>query len=287
VMQRIKQDIDAQKLNRQQTLARRQHAYKLVNEQLNRMQEMTQNDFKRQQLALTQQKLNAEINATNQERLEAAKASVLKNTLVDKISSKEGLTPQELNAIAISDPKLNITERAIALPFSKKIRVGTNKASIDKLAEFQNDVVPAIQGAKRLLRLSKEGSRLNLEDRAKVSSDLKALVGQLRIPFTGPGVLTDREYDRLLDTIGDPNKLFALPFVERTKIETVINKLSSDLVQRYKNAGIQARDVELLGPREALIRAQMKRSKDLSRDQLETAIDNQVKKGALPEEYAE
>jgi hypothetical protein len=145
---------------------------------------------------------------------------------------------------------------------------------------FQGEVIPAIQGANRILELSKDGSRFNLEDRARISTDLKALVGQLRIPFTGPGVLTDKEYDRLLETIGNPNEFFALPSIERIKVETVIDKLSKDLKERYRQAGIK----DTQSKRERLIEVKMSQTK-APREQIEKTIDNLVNKGILSQEY--
>jgi len=64
-------------------------------------------------------------------------------------------------------------------------------------------------------------------------------VGQLRLPFTGPGAMTDTEYGRLLDTIGDPNKIVDSFGIERLKLQTVLNKLNSDMGMAARNAGFK------------------------------------------------
>ena len=160
------------------------------------------------------------------------------------------------------------------------IQLADNKKASEDVRKFQAEVEPAIKGAHRILKISEQGSRLNLKDRARIATDLKALVGQLRIPFTGPGVLTDTEYERLLDTIGDPNKLFAIPDIERTKIKTVINKLTSDLDTRYKQAGIKG----VKSKREKLIDLKLQQ-KVGSRAQIEKTIDSLIEQGKLSQDY--
>jgi hypothetical protein len=75
--------------------------------------------------------------------------------------------------------------------------------------------------------------------RAQMQTELAALVGQLRLPFTGPGAMTNEEYKRLAETIGDPTKFAAMPAWERVKLQTVLKKLNGDLKTRAKAAGLQ------------------------------------------------
>jgi len=116
---------------------------------------------------------------------------------------------------------------------------------------------------------SPEYSRLDPEERARVATEVQSLVGQLRIPLTGPGVLTDTEYARLLDTIGNPNKLLTLPKWERTKLQTVQNKLKDDIVTRYRQAGIQLPESE----RSQKVKQFQQKYPGLSSRKIESIID--------------
>jgi hypothetical protein len=126
-----------------------------------------------------------------------------------------------------------------------------NKDAALDFSKYRNEIEPAINGAKRIMELSKNFNRITDQtQRAKIQTELAALVGQLRLPFTGPGAMTDKEYDRLAATIGDPTKFAALPAWERAKLQTVLKKLETDLGGRAKNAGLtpaQAPDYSQLG----------------------------------------
>jgi len=68
-----------------------------------------------------------------------------------------------------------------------------SKETVTEFRKYKQEVQPAIEGAKRILQFTNSGefSRLSPNDRARVATELKALVGQLRLPFTGPGAMTD------------------------------------------------------------------------------------------------
>lgn len=271
VQQQIDADINAQKLSNQQKLAKRAQAIKIVNSQIDRLQSLTNDQFKQQRLDLAKQQFGLQLQKINAERLQLAQAEANKRQLQNDLSQGKLKDPSLLN----KEDK----ERVVRMR-DGSIQLADNKKASEDVRKFQAEVEPAIKGAHRILKISEESSRLNLADRARIATDLKALVGQLRIPFTGPGVLTDKEYDRLLDTIGDPSKLFALPSIERTKIKTVINKLSSDLDMRYKQAGVNP----VKSKREKLIDLKLQQ-KAGSRQQIEKTIDSLIQQGKLSTDY--
>jgi hypothetical protein len=112
-----------------------------------------------------------------------------------------------------------------------------------KFIEKQNETQPAIDGVNRVLALTSgdEYSKLSPESRAKVSTELVALIGALRVPFTGPGAMTDKEFERLQDTLGNPNKLLTMPSWQKVKLQTVLNKLNNDLETAASNSGFRRR----------------------------------------------
>lgn len=271
VQQQIKNDIDSQNLTNKQALAKRAQAIKLVTTQIDRLSALTNDKFKQEKLQLSKQQLGLQVQKLNAERMQLAQNDIKKRQLQKELSTGKLKDPSLLN----KEDK----ERVVRMR-DGSIQLADNKKASEDVRKFQAEVEPAIKGAHRILKISQEGSRLNLKDRARVATDLKALVGQLRIPFTGPGVLTDKEYDRLLDTIGDPSKLFAIPEIERTKIKTVINKLTSDLDTRYSQAGLQ----NVKSKREKLIDLKLQQ-KVGSRNEIESTIDNLIKQGKLSEDY--
>jgi hypothetical protein len=120
------------------------------------------------------------------------------------------------------------------------VGVAQNKSDRDEFQKARQEIVPAIAGAKRILSLQgKDFSKFSPEDRAKMGTEIKALAGQLRLPFLGPGQMTEQEFDRLMSTIGDPNKILSLPSLEKAKLTTVLNKLDTDIKSRAKNIGLK------------------------------------------------
>lgn len=107
--------------------------------------------------------------------------------------------------------------------------VALSKEDRDQFQKYRQTAEPAINGLKRILELQKNTSRYSLQDRAKMASEVNAATGALREAIVGPGAMTEQEYDRLLATIGNPNKLFSLPSIEKAKVITALGKLKSDL----------------------------------------------------------
>lgn len=113
-----------------------------------------------------------------------------------------------------------------------------SKEDKDQFQKFRQNIEPAINGLQRILDLQKNTSRLSMVDRAKISSEVNAATGALREAIVGPGAMTPKEFDRLVATLGDPNKIFSLPSWERAKTMTAMNKLKSDLSTIAKVRGL-------------------------------------------------
>lgn len=106
-----------------------------------------------------------------------------------------------------------------------------------------NEAQPAIEGVKRILALSQDLNRVtDIKKRAEVATEIQALIGQLRVPLTGPGAMTDRDIKMLQDTIGNPTKVLSLPSVQRAKLMTVGKKLETDLVNAAKATGFRRKE---------------------------------------------
>lgn len=204
--------------------AKKQQALKLVKEQL----AAKRNLLKDQKTQLEMQKLMGELDLQSRQ-LNAKR-------VFDKIVSQGGEVPESLLTTIGADKEAR--DRIVRGPDGKAYVADTKQAAVD-LRKAKDEAEPAIQGIDELLELSRTSNRLNLRDRAKIYSRVRALVGKLRIPLTGPGVLTDTEYERLLQTLGDPNKIFAIKSIEDEKLRAVKDILQNDLKTRYRNAGVQ------------------------------------------------
>lgn len=128
-------------------------------------------------------------------------------------------------------------DRAVRVP-DGSYRLAVNKKQASELEKYRAEVEPAISGLQRVQELTKSGMPVDPRLRDQVNTELQAIVGSLRLPITGPGVLTDSEREMLGEIIGNPNKIFGLNIIEQRKLQTINNKLNTDLNKRYFNAGI-------------------------------------------------
>ena len=84
--------------------------------------------------------------------------------------------------------------------------------------------------------ISTDINKLDPVKRAEVASELNLLTGKMRLSVLGPGAMTEKEFDRLIETLGDPNALVALPGTQMKKLQTVRNRLQQQqdtLVKQY------------------------------------------------------
>lgn len=148
------------------------------------------------------------------------------------------LTPAEISMLPI-DPEMKkglLANRELSVPGYQGIAL--SKEDRDQFQKYKQSAEPAISGLQRILDLQKNTSRLSLVDRARISSEVNAATGALREAIVGPGAMTQQEYERLIATLGNPNKLFSLPSWERAKTMTALNKLKSDLSSIAKSRGL-------------------------------------------------
>jgi hypothetical protein len=141
------------------------------------------------------------------------------------------------------DPnKLSEQERESLIP---GIGIATSKEAKKNFIRETEGLQPSVDMIGDLLVLAdKPGSSFNLKDRTKAEVIRKALAGKLRIPFLGPGIMTEQEFQRLLDLLGNPTALSRLSVLERQKLNTVQSILKKDIATASQRAGIEsAKDV--------------------------------------------
>jgi len=120
--------------------------------------------------------------------------------------------------------------------------VGTalNEKDSQILKEKQIILSNVTDGIDRLTVIGKRNlSSLSPEQRVAAQTEVQALIGQLRIPLTGPGPLTDSEREFMEDLIGNPSKFFALSSNEQVKLDTIKNKFVSDFENERKTRTVE------------------------------------------------
>jgi len=177
-----------------------------------------------------------------------------------------------MGGAALSDEQYNLLsqnretrEMLVTGPDNRPYKAVSKEAATE-LRKQKNETEPAINQLNQIIDLVGTYNKLNPLDpeRAAMESRLTAIAGKLRIPLTGPGVLTDNEYKRLRNAIGDPNKIVTLDSIQIAKMRAVKDVLVDDLNIRYKNAGVPVS----LSPREVVINEASRKYPNLSRPQI-------------------
>ena len=87
---------------------------------------------------------------------------------------------------------------------------------------------------------SKFGSSIDPKTSGRINTLLTQLIGKLRIPFTGPGILTEPEKKDIRNAIGDPSKILSIKSLELGKLSLVKDTLRDALDSKKKAFGIEA-----------------------------------------------
>lgn len=195
--------------------------------QLLKLQEFqTDNAYKIAQI----QKIRSEIDRANNETGMRLLASM-------KSKSGSGITAEELQTLDEDTAK-----KVVGLP-NGNYAIAVNSKLADDLNKYVSETIPATESIKRIKELSKDYTLLNKLNpydpkRRAIETELVGLVGALRLPFTGPGQLLEKEYERLRNAIGNPNKILTIDSSERAALDAVEKKLNSDIRTKYRQAGI-------------------------------------------------
>ncbi len=148
--------------------------------------------------------------------------AIISATLNGQNGDIKNLQPQEVAAI-------DSAQKGFAERYVPGYGPAVNKEGAQEFQKIRASHDPAIAGAQRLLELSKGLNRItDRKQLAQIETELIALKGQLREPFTGPGAMREEEYERLGKAIGDPRALMSLPSLEKIKLQTVLKKLVTD-----------------------------------------------------------
>jgi hypothetical protein len=185
---------------------------------------------------------------------------------------------REIASMGGNELSEEVARRALSVPETAKrlvkykgktFSVG-DAAEARKLKEDTGEIDTAVNALDELIRLSEQGARLPSADRARAKTLLQAAVGKLRLPLTGPGPLTDTEFSRLVNTLGDPTKFLTLQSWEREKLKTVKGLLEFDLKNKFKVGGVNIP----MSDREKAIKQLTEKFPNKSYSEIVNALDN-------------
>jgi hypothetical protein len=117
----------------------------------------------------------------------------------------------------------------------------SNKNLAEEFSKANNELQSGLDGISRIKSLTNGFNKVtDLATRRKLEVERQALVGNLRLPFTGPGILNEGERKMLESLIGDPSKIMSLSKLEAASLAQVETKIRADQAKRAKMAGLEA-----------------------------------------------
>lgn len=259
---RLEREIANRKYNSEQEAALRKLAVDAANLRLEQLKTLTDNKYKIAQI----EKLQAETSKLGQEAVGVQKMNALLRN--------KSLTKAEVGELQLGGKEsAELANMYVPVPGEpdKFVRpIGTSE-QITKLKTFNNDVGTIVPEIDDIIRVAESAdfNKLNPADRMVMQTKLSSLVGKLRIPFTGPGILTDNEREMLFKTLGNPNTIFSIPSWELSKLREVRRAIKGGVANAYKNLG----GIELPNPQYDSMKLKAL-EKGFSQDTLDQAAKN-------------
>lgn len=217
------------KLNQEEKEVLRRAVFQQGQVELNKLEQATNSAYKKDVLRMQQQQLAQQIEEANQRILQAAQQNLGRAAV---LSGKREIGDEEF--AALSDRE---REAVVTLEDGRRV-MATNKKAADDFKVISTEVGGAKQSLKSLIDTIKNANRLDPREWKKAQSRVQQIIGQLRVPLTGPGVLTDYERNQLLDIIGTFGP-FSIRGLELAKAETLMKDLDARLAYNAKTAGIR------------------------------------------------
>ena len=236
----VKSDIQQQKLDREDEVAKQNAAYKKIKQLADRYQMAVDNDFAKKKLDLLSKKMDQKI-AVNRNKLAVQNLKQQDYSRITKPLSRKAFTELDFKY-----PDMKLRDRAMT-GRDGQVFIVDSAATKKKLEEQIENNTGAVQAIDQLVELTPKlsmfekfpGAGRFSVNRKVADATRDALVGKLRLELFGPGVMTDTEREQAKKIIGDPGALFEM---DKTKIAALQNirwKLKYAERERLRRAGVQ------------------------------------------------
>jgi hypothetical protein len=129
--------------------------------------------------------------------------------------------------------------------------------------EIRSAKADAADAMRIIDEIKKHGTDVSIFDRERVNKIdqlKKVLAGKLRLPLTGPGAMTEDEYQRLIDTMGDPTSLFSTEKIQHAKLDQLKDILNNSVYSKF-NAATTGPALKPKSEQDELAELEMLRSK--------------------------
>lgn len=202
------------------------YAYKNIDQKLSIMQQQTQNELTRANIAKTRQEMQLAIDANEQKKIEKLVQMKMAQGLTKGEQINPELLPKEQRERFVQDPEYGGLARN---------EQGANKVS-EALIEYRNakDLLGTLQQIAKT-----PGKSLSPQLRAQAETAAAALKGKLRGPIVGPGAVSETEWKLLDGIVKNPTDFFSLDARTQARLTSLNNLLDSNMGNTAKAYGIQ------------------------------------------------
>lgn len=254
-----------------------QQKLKILTAQTNNAETKAKLNMMYQQIEAKRQETQAELQAALQQQVQA-KNMYSGAPISDEVMAT--LKPEQQKSIVnINGKRYMASGPDVARTFNEEYLNG--QAALGKLKKYQEFVEKG-----GLRTLGEKGLIGFFRDKGASETLKTAIIGTLRLPFTGPGVLTPVEREDLKNAIGKFG-LFDLPILQKDKLSLVIKDIEARMQSSADLAGIKApvvgREFVKLKDGRAMSRedylAQIARNRNMSPAQVDEALKKQQKQG--------
>lgn len=228
--QQAEQQAQKDKLTLEQKEALRRQLFQQGELEVRKLEQASHNQYRKDQLKIEREKIAAESN------------KMLEKMLFDAMQKQKN--SGKFSGYALSEEQLaSLTpeERSskVTLPNGKAV-LADGRHNAEKFIDMQSAIGSALNSAKELEKYMVPSARIPYtEANVNAQGIIQKLVGQLRLPYTGPGVLTDTERADLKLAIGDPTKIFGWLGAEKGRLARLQQELKLQLQHEAKIRGIK------------------------------------------------
>jgi hypothetical protein len=229
----------------EKTLEREAQKRKYTQEQKDKAMEMA---LKQAQFKLEERKADSQSVLENR-RIQIAEkelglkvAELQQKTSQNAMLSKLEFSPAEMAALQGEEGN-RLRERMVRLP-NGNFRPIARKEDAAKLTELTANNQEGQKTVRRLMdKVDFFGNNpvkklTSFKEIGETKADLQALVGQMRLPYTGTGAFTAVEQAMLKGIAGDPAKIASLDTTNKAKLLTIMQKFKIQERSAYRANGI-------------------------------------------------
>lgn len=181
---------------------------------------------------LLKHQLDSKIAETKMQFAQMARNNAIKNVFGAAMDNpKAELPPSVLSSMPKEAREAYLESRERLVPLANEF--AKDKQAAQKFAENAVPMITAKDNIRAVMAMAKDFNKVaDLKQRELIQARLDAVLGQLRLAYTGPGAFTDSEKALVRNSVGDPTKLTDLLGVEPKKLEQTV-KVLDNAIKRH------------------------------------------------------